>query len=68
MWPVHELRVLLPEHLHACEDADFLALRCQRCGWTAWFSAAGATHESVVAEAKQHHCGETPAPHCAEGA
>ncbi len=56
MWPVHGLRALLPEHLHACEDTDFLALRCRRCGWTAWFSAHGADPQEIERTAREHRC------------
>ncbi len=31
MWPVPELRDLLPKDLHAGEDTDFLVVRCRRC-------------------------------------
>ncbi len=56
MWPVDELRSVLPETLQACEDTDFVVLRCWRCGWAAWFSAAGATVEEMVRAARAHQC------------
>ncbi len=56
MWPVEELRPSLPDTFQACEDPDFVALRCSQCGWTAWFSAIGATIEEMVRAARAHRC------------
>ncbi len=58
MWPVRELRDLLPEDLSAYEDADFLELRCARCGWTATFAAAAAIEE--IQHAAHAHVAECP--------
>ena len=60
MWPVRELRDLLPEDLLAYEDADFVELRCTRCGWTATFSTAGAAMEEIL-QAARAHVAECPA-------
>ncbi len=56
MWPVDALRPLLPESFRASEDKHFVELRCERCGWTATFSAAGATAEEILKAARAHRC------------
>jgi len=58
MWPVHEIRTFLPDHLQACEDSDFVVLRCRWCRWTAWFSAVGTTVEEMLRTARAHLCRE----------
>ena len=69
MWPVKELRALLPEHLYAEEDSDVGRLRCLCCGWTATFSVAGVTREAIVAEAQRHRCsGKADMPPVGEAA
>jgi hypothetical protein len=54
VWPIPELRIPLPEDLHACEDTDFLVLRCRRCGWVAVFSALGVDPEEIRRTACDH--------------
>lgn len=54
MWPVRALRRLLPEDLCACENEDFIELRCARCGWTASFSTVGVEAEEILRTAKTH--------------
>jgi len=54
MWPVREVQVFLPEHLHASEDTHFLVIRCSQCRWTAWFSAVGASLEELQRAVQEH--------------
>ncbi len=56
MWPVEEIQALLPEALHAYESTDFLMLSCESCGWTAWFSASGASPGEIERTAREHRC------------
>lgn len=60
MWPVPELRVPLPEDLHACEDADFLVVRCRRCAWAACFIARSVRIDHIR-RAAETHVAECPA-------
>jgi hypothetical protein len=54
MWPVRQVHVSLPEHLHASEDTDFLVIRCSLCRWSAWFSARGAGLEEIERTVEEH--------------
>jgi hypothetical protein len=54
MWPVLGIQVSLPRHLRASEDTNFLVIRCLLCGWTVWFSVAGATLEELKKAAEGH--------------
>jgi hypothetical protein len=55
MWPVPEVHVFLPEHLHASEDTDFLVIRCSLCGWSTWFSVRGVSREEIQRAVEEHH-------------
>jgi len=59
MWPVPEIQSLLPEHLHVCEDTDFVVLRCKRCPGGVWFSALGAGRKEIERTARNHRCQDT---------
>jgi hypothetical protein len=54
MWPVPEVHVSLPEHLHASEDRDFLLIRCSLCSWRAWFSARAVSLVELTRTVEEH--------------
>lgn len=54
MWPVSDLHVSLPEHLHASEDTDFLLIRCSLCHWSVWFSGCGVSLVDLARTVEEH--------------
>ena len=54
MWPVRDLHVSLPEHLHASEDSDFLLIRCSLCHWSVWFSGCGVSLGELARTVEEH--------------
>jgi hypothetical protein len=56
MWPIKGILPDLPDHLHLSEDEDMIILACTRCGWTATYSALGASLTHIKADAEAHLC------------
>jgi hypothetical protein len=54
MWPVRDLQVSLPEHLHASENTDFLLIRCSLCHWSVWFSGYGVSLSELARTVEEH--------------
>jgi hypothetical protein len=54
MWPVPEIHLFLPEHLHASEDTVFLLIRCSLCRWSVWFSASGVSLQELTRAVEEH--------------
>lgn len=56
MWPVEELRRLLPTHLRARLAARYVEVTCERCGELMVFGRDKATVEEVLKAARAHRC------------
>lgn len=56
MWPIEELRRLLPTHLRARLAARYVEVTCERCGELMVFGRDRATVEEVLKAARTHRC------------
>lgn len=56
MWPIEELRRLLPAHLRARLAARYVEVTCERCGELTVFRRDKATVERVLEVARAHRC------------
>lgn len=56
MWPIEELRRLLPAHLRARLAARYVEVSCKRCGRLMVFRRDKATVEDVLGAARAHQC------------
>lgn len=56
LWPIEELRRLLPAHLRARLAARYVEVTCERCGGLMVFRRDKATVEEVLETALAHRC------------
>jgi phage FluMu protein Com len=56
VWPIEELRCLLPAHLRARLAARYVEVTCTRCGELMVFRRDKATVEEILAAARVHRC------------